>query len=518
MLTGSTCFFLFFSPWSVSHADDQRAGVGKTTETSNLESLSAAIRAINDFLPESSAKCASQRLSTLVGAKNYESNNIGSSNKGLDRHFQNFQLDNQCFSELARKFWNQVDEADWQSGKLDSGRPTLSEKTGKGRFADQKPGWLWQRALEATNGNSTLAMTLVGMCTNDDIATEYTYYQPNSTTRSDAQTRLDEIQTEVNQKRRDLKGLESANPEFIILSQTIDLLLNEAKNIKTAMLFPNMPQVEKTWSCPGRTSSVFAQGSIDPSFQLPRTLSAEVIAAQERPHRVKPTKLPSKSYHFSGGAITGCELVKCGLEPETAEKVAGLIAATYRATRLCPEIKRLQRKKIELEKDFNSKFNAPDFARQVEKILVEKERSYGPPDSLWEKSVIARFRNDLVQVDAATLYGEWYLGGKEGLPCTHIRFGGPKILNRSYDTDGSRVSCGIDGWSDERCRNARRKLRTWDVDFDWTKTQHEIGARFGAKNCKVREDTREVVDRVCADRKAKSTRDAKPDSPRTTIK
>jgi hypothetical protein len=517
MLTGWTCFFLFFPPWVVSHADDKRADGGRATETSNLDSLTAAVGAIRDFLPESSAKCAIQKLSELVGAKNYEDKEVGVANKGLDRHFQNFQWDNQCFSEIARKFWNQVNEADTYARMSDSGRPTLSERVDKGRFADKKPGWLWKKALEATNGNSTLAMTLVGMCTNDDIASEFTYYQPDSTTRSQAQTRLEEIQMEVNQERGRLKKLELVDPEFTILSQKIDLLLIEAKKIKEAMLFPNMPRVKTTWSCPGRTSGVFAQGSIDPSFELPRKLRADVIAAQGEPHRVKPTTLPSKSYHFSGGAITGCELVKCGIEPETAEKVAGLIAATYRATRLCPEIKRLQKKKIELEEQFSSKFNSPDFAKNAEKNLVDKERSYGMRDDSWEKAIILRLRNDIVQVDAATLYGEWYLGGKEGLPCTHLRFGGPKAMNRSYGTNGDRVSCGIDGWSDDRCRNARRKLLTWDVDFDWTKTQHEIGARFGAKNCKARQDHREVVDRVCADMKAKSLQDARPSSPVTTI-
>jgi hypothetical protein len=98
-----------------------------------------------------------------------------------------------------------------------------------------------------------------------------------------------------------------------------------------------------------------------------------------------------------------------------------------------------------------------------------------------------KFYSGLARVDAAQLYKRWYIGGGsifgKDIPCTDIRLGGPSDLladNRGFMSFDSPP----DGWSPERYAAAKKKLATWDVDFEWTVAQHEVGARFAGENCK----------------------------------
>ena len=97
-------------------------------------------------------------------------------------------------------------------------------------------------------------------------------------------------------------------------------------------------------------------------------------------------------------------------------------------------------------------------------------------------------QNRLIEMDAAALFNKWYLGSLDSsVPCTGIRLRGPKNLNQldnPTNLPDSKNLCDIPGWNLERCAAARRKLSTWDIDFEWTQAQHEIGARFGARVCK----------------------------------
>jgi hypothetical protein len=96
--------------------------------------------------------------------------------------------------------------------------------------------------------------------------------------------------------------------------------------------------------------------------------------------------------------------------------------------------------------------------------------------------------NLLTDLNAAALYHAWYLGSQRILgaqiPCTDVRLFGPKtILPSEFEIKNNWNMCG-DDTSLEACTKARRRLAVWDSDFEWTRTQHELGARFAAEVCR----------------------------------
>ena len=115
-----------------------------------------------------------------------------------------------------------------------------------------------------------------------------------------------------------------------------------------------------------------------------------------------------------------------------------------------------------------------------------------------------KIANRMVRLDAAHLYNSWYLGGKSILgikvPCTDIRLGGPKNLldaNRNlFDSWRERPIDAIE-WSKERYDAAAKYLTVWDVDFEWTIAQHEVGAKFAAEHCKKEKSGENPFQNIC---------------------
>ncbi|MCB0350317.1 MAG: hypothetical protein KDD38_03980 [Bdellovibrionales bacterium] len=108
----------------------------------------------------------------------------------------------------------------------------------------------------------------------------------------------------------------------------------------------------------------------------------------------------------------------------------------------------------------------------------------------------------LEKMNAADLYQKWYLGGGkilgQDIPCTDIRMFGPKSL--TDQTKGKRKplsgSC-LPNFSSAACTNAKQRLATWDVDFEWTIAQHEAGAKFAGENCKPNKENLTLNDMAC---------------------
>jgi hypothetical protein len=491
-------------------------GNEQVTETSNMSVIAGASSLIKDLFPASSVSCAVDKMAEIYGPKNYTNNSVGTSNKGLNAYYQNFLNNNQCFAEIADSFWSGIRGE--EETRSEEPRPLLWERAGRGRFLNHQPGWLWVKAMETTSGNSTLAMALLGMCTNDDMTPSFSYSQADMLTRNDAKRKLDELQRAVNELRSKQKGLESSNPTYQNLEKDIENRFRDVKAIKADMAFPSMARRKRYWQCPGRNSVAFVPRAVDATFDLPIGLKSEVLGAQSHRHpkrlSFKDSTIPAKSYHYTGGAITGCELVKCGVTPEFATMAAGLVAVAYRAARLCPRIKRLIKTKKDLEKELRLNSTSQEFWTRTLEHLSTKV-TQGRLSEEEKKDKINGIPEELTQIDAATLFEKWYLGGASDsiLPCTHLRTAGPVKLS-SLDRS---EACAIAGWTPNRCGKAIAKLRTWDVDFAWTKYQHEAGARFGAARCHPGEDSRETIDRVCAVYKAKTKRDGTSSAPAATV-
>lgn len=92
----------------------------------------------------------------MVGVNSESVGSIGGGNLGVERYFMNLTNANPCFSQLADQFDRSL-----------RSRPRV-ELTLNSSTDDSTHGWLWDQALKSSNGNSNLAMLLVGRCGHDN--------------------------------------------------------------------------------------------------------------------------------------------------------------------------------------------------------------------------------------------------------------------------------------------------------------------------------------------------------------
>lgn len=487
------------------------------------------VNSLKTVLPSGQAQCVVDRVMALVAPEAYQdinkqSNNsnsknidnlIGFSNYGINAYYNNLMFNHSCLQNSVRNFWNRIGEQGRISSKLPnpsqelSVRPNITEMAGSGRFSNLKPGWLWKEALKEAKGDSNLAMMFLGVCGNDDVETPWDYKIPDHEARDNLRQQRDNTKKLIEDTRREMQGKESNSDAYKYLAGHIRIYEDQLKTQEETLAFPTTSQVGH-WKCPGRNNAAYAPGSVDETFNIPSDQVNEIVQAQ-RPDGKNISTLAAKAYHFVGGALIGCELARCGLSENIAAKVAGQVAMLYRGFRLCPTIQSALKNKENMEKRINLKNSDPNFPYRVLQEL-SGVKDDGKPDD-WGATVkfkTAQWKwaeNSLVEMDAAVLYSQWYLGGPAYYaPCTGIRLAGPENLNPRGDNLGSPSinsnqaanACGIAGWTGERCMNARRKLYNWDLDIKWTQSQHEIGAKFGASKCTAWEPEKSI-EKICSD-------------------
>ena len=123
-----------------------------------------------------------------------------------------------------------------------------------------------------------------------------------------------------------------------------------------------------------------------------------------------------------------------------------------------------------------------------------------------------RLQYFFARTDAAELYNRWYFGGGKtpaitipftsktilksyDVPCTDIRKGGPVDLLKGSQTGLGQWEKPW-GWNSDRYQKALNHLATWELDFQWTQAQHEVGSSFAKKMCK-KEDPDRSYDKLC---------------------
>ena len=508
--------------------------------------------AISDLLiryaPSEKLSCSLKSMKEIIRPSAYQGDQVGGPNAGFVAYYKEILAKNPCFTQTAQDFWKEISEenkdADSKVPKalFSLTTPGLMERAGEGRFAAHKPGWLWERAMKATGGNPNIAMGLIGMCGHDYDLQDLSITLSPEKSKAQYEKMKKKHEESIAELRSKLATLESASLEWKMLDRQIKNTQRTLDNLQER-IEAKTPMIAKFAECPSGRSVVFANQSLDSSIDLPNELKS-AIAKVQRPNGTAAT-LPSKTYHYMAGANIGCLLAKCGVSPETAGQLAGKAAEMYRALRLCPHIKTQLMSRDEITKELDISENDPRFREKALDYLRKKRNAswlpmqvgptaeedtpssssgrkspkkkpvqpamgFGmlPPSEGSEKMKALNDRlivNQLDSIDAAILYGKWYLGGPDGLlPCTSIRQG-PADLNvpditkdraphqppRPYNT------CGIAGWSVERCENARFKLSSWDIDFTWTSKQQEIGAKFGASKCRPDSAGNNFDQRLC---------------------
>ena len=260
------------------------------------------------------------------------------------------------------------------------------------------------------------------------------------------------------------------------------------------------------FNCPNSKADFFLPGSLSKEANLNPELISKIKELQGNP-KFTP---PAKYYHIYAGAFMACKLTKKQIPLEQAVSIEKMAAKVYRGLRMCEAVKNLENyKDVFLNSVKIKNFND---SKEIESLLFSKwqDKMSGRlkcegsglllnTDCRWmdkigilklnsaeEKIAKQKIQTAFSRNDAAFLYKQWYLGGNQiagyQTPCTDIRLSGPKDLLKP-ENDLLKFISKPQGWSDERYKAATKVLATWDLDFEWTLAQHEVGARFGAEAC-----------------------------------
>ena len=532
-----------FIPADPTLSTDQKLGTGFLF--SAIEKVKGASKG--------SLLCSIESYLNTLGIDAYQSTyHMGKTTAGVGAYFEGQLAENPCLAEVAAKFAMHIEAKQTALSDGPGGVVSLQEKLGAGRFKPFPPGWAWQEALSFTNGDKNAALFLLGMCAYEEEPT-YNFRLSGKQKVALARIDLQKLQKELKEEKASLASLEeikTARSTSVIESQknTIRIIQEQIQKKTLSIDNPNQPE-DRYIRCPDNMSAFTAPQSLGGKIDIPDELKSKVTSLQ-RPQGRNLDSLKAKYYHVIGSAFMGCQLKKCGL-PKVAikawEREAG---GMYRAIRLCSAVKTNLKTAQELGKKIGRDIFDPNFRESVKSYLEEIAQKLIVEGREYKKARTALFSQGfrgedlkkrlprercledvylnekdpllsylcnatyklregeedagrkeqaldklLQEYDASLMFQKWYLGGEKilgyDLPCTGIKIKGPTQL------DGKNTDCKMKGWSAERCSTALAKLGTWDVDFEWTRAQHEVGAAFGAEQCEEQEADEKPDKRFC---------------------
>lgn len=538
---GFLLFFIFtFGSGLVAHAENLNLAVpiqqadpnASTDQKLGTGFLVSGLEFLRKLMPEKYA-CASKIYAQTLNLEAYQSvYHMGKTNAGISGYFEGELSQNSCFAAVAEQFVDRIKAKDDAEGNSFGMFSNLQEVSGQGRYKAYPPGWAWQQALDMTNGDRNAAMILVGLCGHEE-SPAYSYEISGKNKVLLAQKDLETLEANLKEAQTNLKAVPASDSnERKAVEDYIRKIQSDMQQAKNSI--ENINTVEKrALYCPDNQSGFIAPKSLGQAIDIPDDLKQKVRRIQ-RPNNTNLDSLKSKYYHVTGSALMGCQMAKCGVSPEMAARVEEQMAGAYRAIRLCGLVKTDLKNLEDLSKKIKVKVDDKKFPEkgtayleaELKSLVAEGKEKAAQVQSLMDegfrgKDVSARLkprRCDSVsseaepllsylckaaylassgirseeearqeigyllrEYDSALLYRKWYLGGGSALgvdiPCTDIRFRGPDNLEEE------KPDCGMSGWSQQRCSTAVKKLATWDVDFDWTKKQHEVGSKFGASQC-----------------------------------
>lgn len=513
---------------------------------STLQQTSTLIAKFIDNIPDKKIQNGLREYVKIVNSKAYLGDaSVGLENHGLNAWFDNKFKYNQCYKNAAISFYRDVALTLAKENKCDSQpraenltneygcfekRPSINDTAGRGRKSYLHEGWLLQLAMKYSQGSVEGAIELIGMCGHDDTSQgSFYFYDSSESAKAEIKAKLDVYKKEKKDVDENLKKvfkkIDSKNEEFYKLSRKSEKLLKKINELQTKN------EVKRRLYCPPQNSDFYLPGSVGSGVDIPQNLKNRISSIQN-PDGIN--FIPAKNYHIYGSAFLGCKMVVNGLSSKQAVMVQKQAARLYRGIRMCESVKanlimrknlsksqgdientkEIETKIIALWTKINQKkikcynnigelggFGYPvneqesnGFNKSQKKLSSEELKicetlvSFGI--SNLEPSEIDIVRSKIakayVNYDAALLYNKWYFGGNsilgKTLPCTDFRFRGPKDLMNPDRGILSNLSKPA-GWSDERYKAATQKLATWDVDFEWTIKQHEVGSTFGASIC-----------------------------------
>ena len=245
----------------------------------------------------------------------------------------------------------------------------------------------------------------------------------------------------------------------------------------------------------------FRQGSLGADAIVPNELVAKIASIQAPDEGAG--SLTSKYYHTLVSTYNACALVREGVPSFIVDMVTTVAANTYRMMRLCksidspdmPFFKSAEEIYDNIEKGVSPDSMARNLAPQnAGKMGREKERlpefAYTKKYlketlkiNLADSSAVSSALKELLSfADASRLFRSSVL--KTGEKCVSPQLTFERINKMEQVANDPNLRCGND-LSAERCKQAKNRLLTWWVDFEWTLAQHKQGAKFASNNCKV---------------------------------
>ncbi len=428
-------FFVFFF---ISLAFLSFAKGGK--EQATMKDYDKVMRKILKYVPNATLKRGLEHYLEILSIESYINNDMfAGSNIGIENYHRHLLDNNPCFARVAEAFYRDITslKTPWQYEFA-----PLSVESGNGILRDFSPGWSYDMALEYVGGPSNLAFTLLGICGHDDIGINVVY-----------------------------------------------------RNIVH----------DSSIVCPARSSMFYAAKALGEEVDISEELKTKIAAVQAPIDGRK--SLPGKNYHFMGAAFMACELVGRGVSPKMTVIIQKLAAWIYRTMRISNLISK-QIVFIGPLEDGYEKFSREFRKKNIEEIRSARgtkrviKKPPGFEEWLFEKDRknfgnLKNVEDWLVEFDAAKLLdhlgpGGWNLGGIQ-FPHTNIMlsfFDDPVSrhirLGQRRERPFRRKHNNINpmGWPQERYLRAQQKTMTYLVDWEWTVTQHEIGASFAAERCR----------------------------------
>lgn len=456
-------------------------------DVNNISSANKIALSLISKLPNSGVKDGLERYYNILSLKSYTyDNQVAHANTGVALFFEQQFEKNACFAEKAYLFYRDLKLGTRQrQAAVGDGsrhaRPSLGDVAGKNR-KDLKPGWLYEKALKYANGNSNVALSLIGLCGHDD----------------------------------------KNQGEFT--NQDVEIKLTNSGIVSDELYSAVDGNAEENTVCPSQFADFYVAGGLSRASDISEDLKKKILSIQY-PGK-KAVQIASKNYHVMGAAFMTCQMIEAGLNPLLAIQVESMAAHLYRGIRLCQQIEVPAHLFWTLQRTREVALRG--MGRTFEEVVIEttlkrgREKQCGydkvakDPFCNFLKTVGAPFDLSLPRVEARAksmlekymdnmiasgIYSSWHVSGEVvgiSLPCSKDQLWGPHpflqwLINK---TEVSLNICG-NGLTMDSCRKAVRTVKSWETDFDWTVSQHAAGARFAAKVCKAYPKGTNSFDGIC---------------------
>ncbi len=315
----------------------------------------------------------------------------------------------------------------------------LGEETGKGKFINFKPGFLWSELLRLGHQSPREALQILAATLADpkgslDLSMPMEYFLTDSQ------------KTDLNKLKEDLKKLPSRGKDFMEIREKMNKIYDQM-NFKMSE----------------RNKNAHVQFSKNKILILPKNLGENVDISDALKQKIKTNinvgSLYAKYYHIQLAAFMSCEMLSAGMNTNLTLMMQKWTAWGYRTVKLNLYLKKLFRKRSENQD------------------LTESEK---------------------VDLLASKLMENWFTGAKMGShitrPYTNLNLT-DFVFSEKYKkipdvNENSSLKSSLSGFpkplfmDEAEFKLAKERLRLWLTEWEWTIAQHEIGSQLAIANCR----------------------------------